>query len=169
MLGKTSNTGNRGLSPVVGIVLLIGITIILGATAASFFVGLSDDNLETAPAAKFTFEYESSSGSDNVTIRHANGDVIPADQTYVALEGANCVGGTDDPDGEYNLADDFNLPGDEMKSGMTVQIRPHLDHDTTTSRDLCVDNGDLDLSSATVDIIWKGESGTTTVNSWDGP
>ena len=158
-----------GLSPVIGVVVMVAITVLLGATTTSVFLGLSDDNIEnTAPTAKFSFEYEDNSGSDTVTIRHESGDNIVAKHTSIRIEGATCVGGTDDPNGRYNLATDFQLPGPEMTAGMTVQIRPNTDF--TGGRELCTDGGDLDLSTVSLAILWESDgSASATIFRWDGP
>jgi len=160
---------DRALSPVVGVLLLLALTVLLGATTASFVVGFSDQKVEdSAPTAKFSFEYQSGSGSDLVTVKHESGDTVTAEYASVVIDGASCVGGPDDPNGRYNLADEFKLPGPEMTAGMTVQIRPNTDF--SGSRELCTGGGDLDLSDATVDIVWDdGGSGTTTVYHWAGP
>lgn len=166
MQGQSVPADGRALAPVVGIVLLLAITVLLGATAAAFVFGAPDDELSDGPpTTKFVFEYEQRSGSDTMTIRHDSGDDVTTASTYVVLEDARCVGGSDDPDGEYSLADAFALPGSEMNAGMTVQLRPDTDFDGT--RELCTGGSDLSLSDASVEIIWDGEdAGTTMLAEW---
>jgi FlaG/FlaF family flagellin (archaellin) len=170
MTDSSLGTDDAALSPVVGIVLMLAITILLGATAATFLVGLSDENISNGPpTAKFAFEYDGSdNGSDSLTVQHVSGDNVAAEHASIVIEDAECVGGADDPDGRYGLADEFELPGPEMKASHTVQIRPDTDFDGT--RELCTDGGDLTFSETTVRVVWDTDTtASTTIYSWLGP
>ena len=60
------------VSPVIGVILMVAITVILAAVIASFVLGLGPG--EAAPTADF--EFEGSSGSFSVT--HSSGDKVQA-------------------------------------------------------------------------------------------
>jgi flagellin-like protein len=63
------------VSPVIGVILMVAITVILAAVIASFVLGLGDSQQQT-PTASFDFEYESSSSGDTLTITHDGGDTL---------------------------------------------------------------------------------------------
>ena len=68
------------VSPVIGVILMVAITVILAAVIASFVLGLGDQAQQTTPQASFTFDFDSSSGLD---ITHDGGDSITAQELYV--------------------------------------------------------------------------------------
>jgi len=46
------------VSPVIGVILMVAITVILAAVIASFVIGLGDSNQATAPSVSFSTEYD---------------------------------------------------------------------------------------------------------------
>lgn len=78
-----SNT-ERAVSPVIGVILMVAITVILAAVIGAFVIGLGDQVQETAPNAQFTFDYE---GNDAVTITHDGGQSIDTDVDSLSVVG----------------------------------------------------------------------------------
>jgi flagellin-like protein len=75
------------VSPVIGVILMVAITVILAAVIASFVLGLGDQN-NPAPTASFDFDYDGDgSGSGNLTITHGNGDELSGSNIYVRGSG----------------------------------------------------------------------------------
>jgi flagellin-like protein len=73
------------VSPVIGVILMVAITVILAAVIASFVLGLGDQN-NPAPTASFDFDYDSNWGDDTeavVTVTHQDGDEISASDIFV--------------------------------------------------------------------------------------
>jgi flagellin-like protein len=62
----------RAVSPVIGVILMVAITVILAAVIATFVTDLGSDQ-QQAPQASFSFEGGTSSG---VTATHTGGDSI---------------------------------------------------------------------------------------------
>lgn len=65
----------RAVSPVIGVILMVAITVILAAVIGTFVIGLGDQVQETAPNAQFTFDWD----GDDVTITHDGGQEIDAE------------------------------------------------------------------------------------------
>ena len=80
-------TDDDAVSPVIGVILMVAITVILAAVIASFVLELGNQPQDT-PQAQFEFEYD---GTD-LTITHNGGDTI--DGTEVEFRGSN-LGGAD--------------------------------------------------------------------------
>jgi flagellin-like protein len=80
-------TEDRAVSPVIGVILMVAITVILAAVIGTFVLGLGDQVSESAPQAQFTFNLDSS--TNQLTITHDGGDAIPSDNINVT------GGGTD--------------------------------------------------------------------------
>ena len=81
------------VSPVIGVILMVAITVILAAVIASFVLGLGG-NQQATPTASFTFDYTENSDSNNdenyLSITHDGGDTIKANEVY--LRGSNFGG-----------------------------------------------------------------------------
>ena len=72
------------VSPVIGVILMVAITVILAAVIASFVLGLGNQT-GVSPQASFTSDYDATEG--NVTITHDSGDAII--ETEVFFRGQN--------------------------------------------------------------------------------
>jgi flagellin-like protein len=69
------------VSPVIGVILMVAITVILAAVIASFVLGLGDSQQQT-PTASFDFSYDSS--SDELTATHEGGDSLDGNRLSVS-------------------------------------------------------------------------------------
>jgi flagellin-like protein len=87
------------VSPVIGVILMVAITVILAAVIATFVLGLGEQVSDTAPQASFTFEFsENATDAGMLTITHDGGDSIK--QTELLVRGRN--GSTGGSSGNYN-------------------------------------------------------------------
>jgi flagellin-like protein len=85
---------NRAVSPVIGVILMVAITVILSAVIGAFVLEIGD-NQETAPNTSFTSEeqiaYEAFANSGvNITqvdFVHAGGDTLDVANTQVTVNG----------------------------------------------------------------------------------
>lgn len=50
---------DRAVSPVIGVILMVAITVILAAVIGTFVLGLGDQVQQTSPNAQFSFDYDS--------------------------------------------------------------------------------------------------------------
>ena len=86
------------VSPVIGVILMVAITVILAAVIGTFVLGLGDQVQTTTPQAQFTFDEP---GSNNITITHDGGDPVDVDNLNVTatttdLSHCQSQGGGDD-------------------------------------------------------------------------
>ncbi|MEF8885577.1 MAG: type IV pilin N-terminal domain-containing protein, partial [Haloarculaceae archaeon] len=51
-------TDDDAVSPVIGVILMVAITVILAAVIATFVLGLGDQVSNTAPQASFGFDWD---------------------------------------------------------------------------------------------------------------
>jgi flagellin-like protein len=70
-------TDDSAVSPVIGVILMVAITVILAAVIGSFVLNLGGSLQNTAPQASFGFDYDTSN-VDIVTVTHESGDSIEA-------------------------------------------------------------------------------------------
>ena len=142
------------VSPVIGVILMVAITVILAAVIATFVLGLGDSLSNTAPQASFSFEYDSTGTASDadqsidddespdagvLTVTHDGGDQIEAAELSISAS----PGGTADDSGDF-----FST---EVSAGSSTSV--YVDSD------------------ATVRVIYSAESGgsSATLGRWDGP
>ena len=81
----------RAVSPVIGVILMVAITVILAAVIGTFVLGLGDQVGTTAPNAQFSFDQDGEAGTTGatITVTHNGGDKVPADEIKVLVAGAD--------------------------------------------------------------------------------
>jgi len=67
---------DRAVSPVIGVILMVAITVILAAVIGTFVLGLGDQVQNTTPRASIGFD--TSNSTQNVTMTHESGDSLEA-------------------------------------------------------------------------------------------
>ena len=92
---KALFTDDDAVSPVIGVILMVAITVILAAVIASFVLGLGNDATNTNPQASFSFSYDQINETNNdyswglATVSHDGGDTISENELYLRGEGFN--------------------------------------------------------------------------------
>ena len=86
--------GRRGVSPIIGVVLLVAATVVLATVAAVVF-GVGDRTHQEPTGA--TFEFQDDSAAQALVISYERGDVLTADTVYVRGDV-----GPDDTTGRWN-------------------------------------------------------------------
>ena len=83
-------TDDSAVSPVIGVILMVAITVILAAVIGSFVLNLGGSLNDTAPQASFGFDYNAS--GSNVTVTHQSGDSIEAARLNVTSSSSGGLG-----------------------------------------------------------------------------
>ncbi|SEA08745.1 flagellin N-terminal-like domain-containing protein [Haloplanus vescus] len=110
-------TEDRAVSPVIGVILMVAITVILAAVIGTFVLGLGDQVSENAPQASFSFDFSANGSTfngesgDNVTVTHEGGETLEA--STIDVEGSNTSGSVGTTNGVAN----GNWPSDTIQSG----------------------------------------------------
>jgi len=139
---------DRAVSPVIGVILMVAITVILAAVIGTFVLGLGDQLQATSPQASFGFD--TSSDQSEVTITHESGDTIGASNVKISA-----TDNFTEPDGAFTNQpsatwNEFTGAGSDVSAGSSVTI-VHDDSDGSTFAGETVrviyDNPDSDSSS----------------------
>ena len=142
------------VSPVIGVILMVAITVILAAVIGTFVLGLGEQVQSTSPQANFNFDYDSTNGtgggddlsqngntdtSGSLTVTHTSGDSIESARL-------DATDGTATETGEELWGSDVSV-------------------NAGTSSSIYVDEGD------TVRVVWDSSDGetTATLGQWSGP
>jgi len=111
-------TDDDAVSPVIGVILMVAITVILAAVIASFVLGLGDST-NTTPSATMNFDYNSSAGVVNVT--HNTGDSL--DGARITIKSDNSSNAFTQPsDSETYTAGDEIGGASNVSSGDTIRV-----------------------------------------------
>lgn len=140
-------TGEPAASPVIGVILMIAITVILGGLIGTFVLGLGDPLSDRPPTAQFSVEYSDSGDgylnhNDWVNVTHESGDAIDPDRVRVV------VGGTD----VNGVASNWS---DRVRAGDTLTI-------TDSATDEYATTGDIRAEDR-VRLIWRSPRSNRTV------
>ena len=184
----------RAVSPVIGVILMVAITVILAAVIAAFVLDMGDQMGDTDPQAATTIEGDGTlsaevtaesfgSSTDGVAVVDSNGDVI---DTITTPGGSVTV----DTGGEYEIrpyAGDNPSNVDDMESSVidseimvydvnTLEL--DLDQTTDTADGNTIDEGESteatvtatyhDGTEETVSTAATIESGNTNVATVEG-
>ncbi|MFO7833877.1 MAG: type IV pilin N-terminal domain-containing protein, partial [Halohasta sp.] len=110
-----TDDSDRGVSPVIGVILMVAITVILAAVIGAFVLGLGDQVSNNAPQASFSFDFNQT--GENVTVTHTGGDDVEASNL-------NITNGSDDK--QWNDGSGTVGTGDSewilYESGDTIRV-----------------------------------------------
>jgi flagellin-like protein len=140
---------DNAVSPVIGVILMVAITVILAAVIASFVLGLGNQTGEVSPTASFTFDYDNS--AQEVTVTHDTGEAIPVNQLYI--RGQNIDTGTGDYPGQWADGGSGDIEGETaVVSGDSATVN-------------------VDDDAYTVRVVWQSDSNETssTLSEDSGP
>jgi len=115
-------TEDRAVSPVIGVILMVAITVILAAVIGAFVLNLGQGIGQTAPQATFEINSTNLQGSDNATITHTAGDSIEKSNLYVNGDITN--------NGAVVTSLNNTITGDTVSSGESFQVKASKDSGT---------------------------------------
>ena len=89
----------QAVSPVIGVILMVAITVILAAVIGTFVLGLGDQVQSTTPNAQFQIDYDAggddfSDEDDAVEVSHSGGDPVERSQISILVGGETAYDGS---------------------------------------------------------------------------
>jgi flagellin-like protein len=161
---------DEAVSPVIGVILMVAITVILAAVIGTFVLGLGDQISTTTPQASFTFDFNDDADpfEDKLTITHDGGDEITAGQLSV-------TGGEQLDSKETDLTDNNDETGTTgTKLGWETLSGGAASDDVTAGDSVAVFGGSANtngLNDDTIRVVWASSNGeeTATLGKWTGP
>ena len=85
MLPDIQFDDDRAVSPVIGVILMVAITVILAAVIGTFVLGLGDSLGDNQPTAQLSVDLDQT--DENLTIEHDGGDSISSEALRVVVTG----------------------------------------------------------------------------------
>jgi len=117
---RTLFEDDAAVSPVIGVILMVAITVILAAVIGSFVLNLGQGVQQTAPQASFGFDYT----NDSVDVTHESGDTVAATQLNVTSAAAIDYSGSTAFADTVSAGDTatYNLTASTEWNGETVRV-----------------------------------------------
>jgi len=133
MFKELFDSDDRGVSPVIGVILMVAITVILAAVIGAFVLELGSSVATEQPQASFDFEVDGS----NATVTHQGGSEIDNSSISVVLDKSY-----NNSEYHWGGADGIITAGESMNSSNISEYNASAD---------------------TVQVVWNGENGQSAV------
>ncbi|WP_434521740.1 type IV pilin [Halorubrum sp. AS12] len=130
-----SNSDDRAVSPVIGVILMVAITVILAAVIGTFVLGLGDQLGDTAPQASFSVE---DVGADNVSIAKTGGQDLESSDLVLAVNGSRVT--------------DSSFGSDLWQTGTTKSIEHGVNGTATVPLRIIHDPSGSAIYETTIDV-----------------
>lgn len=99
-----SDSDDRAVSPVIGVILMVAITVILAAVIGTFVLGLGDQLGDSAPQASFSTDNVTNASDGNISfnVEKTGGQDLTTSEIVLSVDGDRFgdVGGASDDLGE---------------------------------------------------------------------
>jgi flagellin-like protein len=167
----------QAVSPVIGVILMVAITVILAAVIGTFVLGLGDQLSSSSPSASIGFDYEINESADaatagevgNLTVSHNGGDKIDANNVNVTTNtdiafwddsGALQTGAS------LNQSISFSDMGESGDIGAGTSVKVVGAGGTGG-----YSNANNELAGQTVRVVWStpNSDSTSQLGKWTGP
>jgi flagellin-like protein len=114
---------DSAVSPVIGVILMVAITVILAAVIGSFVLNLGGSLEQSAPQASFGFDYNTSANPNTVDVTHQSGDTIDVERLNVTASGTDLSPATTPWSGTVGAGDTatYDAPNTNW-NGETVRV-----------------------------------------------
>jgi flagellin-like protein len=160
---KNLFTEDRAVSPVIGVILMVAITVILAAVIGTFVLGLGDQVSESAPQAQFSFDFANGTYG---TITHDGGDSIDDSTLSVVVGGTTVYSGTGAAASPGDVSDsspDFTAGagaadddwGSEVSAGDSIALAPGSDQAGNEVR-IVWSSSNSDKTATIGQATWQG-------------
>jgi len=122
---------DRAVSPVIGVILMVAITVILAAVIGTFVLGLGDQVQSTTPQASFGFDQSTVTVDDGtntfdvtaVTVTHETGDSISESDLSVSVNGNAAWDLTNTSTGDVTRATNpWDDSGEKVSAGSSFRV-----------------------------------------------
>ena len=110
---------DRAVSPVIGVILMVAITVILAAVIGTFVLGLGDQLGDSAPQASFDVD---SSNETTVNITKTGGQTINTDDLAVSVGGERDDSATFSDAGDWESGTTQTITVDTQSEPATVRL-----------------------------------------------
>jgi FlaG/FlaF family flagellin (archaellin) len=152
----TPPTADRATSPAIGLVVVIGLTVVVGGVLAAAV--LQQQSEANVPSVRFTYDYYDGCGTadagESLRIRHGGGEQVDTNNLFVRYEDVQAT-----------------EQGEVTPSSGLLQMGTEENYTTLSSGDWFVlgpSPSDLQFEDATVHVMWQGDGQRYSLSTWHG-
>jgi flagellin-like protein len=157
----TADEENRAVSPVIGVILMVAITVILAAVIGTFVLGLGDQVQQTSPNAQW--DWDEDTDTQVLSVTHEGGDTVDETTITFAVDGTTITSGTGtatgygSEDGGSAVTGNFSS---EISAGSTAEIGSDAQGDGSAL---------FSGNEETVRMVWTADGGgsSSTLTSYE--
>ena len=116
---------DRAVSPVIGVILMVAITVILAAVIGTFVLGLGDQIQNTTPQASFGFDTTTNSSTGNitaVTATHQSGDSVDVSAMSVVATTSVYNNSSTEGNGKWEWRNVSSTTSGEVTAGVSASV-----------------------------------------------
>lgn len=146
----------RAVSPVIGVILMVAITVILAAVIGTFVLGLGDQVEETAPNAQMSWDYDNSDEEVEIDLSHRSGDTIDASNVQFSGDAVD--------DDETTAEDAFGT--DSISAGDSALFSTDV---SEADDDVRLNTNEAELEGSEIVVTWESGDRSATLASFDLP
>lgn len=145
-------TEEDAVSPVIGVILMVAVTVILSAAVGAFVLDIGSAVTEQRPSAVFKFSSNISSGTpDSLNVTHGGGDTVDSGTLRVVVDGTVAWEGGSGQNGYAVVRSDWS--GD-IDSGATLILAD-------------AQSGSPDMNVGdTVQLVWQKNGQSSILSTW---
>lgn len=141
---------NRAVSPVIGVILMVAITVILAAVIGAFVLGLGDD-LGNSSGPQTQLSLETGSAVGEVDLIHQGGDTLGLNEINIVVDAENTAG--------YD-GFEVTIPDSSLSAGGSETVTVEETDSSGTNANKSFDGGEADLTvvhEPSDSIIYSGD------------
>ncbi|SFS39220.1 type IV pilin [Halostagnicola kamekurae] len=146
-LERAESADERAVSPVIGIVLMVGITVIMAAIIGGLVMGLVPDQ-PSQPTVTLEFQEH----NETVTIAHAGGDDF--DAAGVTITGNGMTGEISATTGDDSGGVESNSWDNSTSTGDSITLAEDSD-------------GGLDSDGGEIQVVWNANDRSTILDRFE--
>ena len=106
---------DRAVSPVIGVILMVAITVILAAVIGTFVLGLGDSLGDSQPTAQLDISAVNDTSESKITIEHTGGGELRLSEFEIQVRGGST-------DASGTLSEEINEEKSTLRVGEEVTI-----------------------------------------------
>ncbi|MFW5999964.1 MAG: type IV pilin [Halorubrum sp.] len=123
-----SNSDDRAVSPVIGVILMVAITVILAAVIGTFVLGLGDQLGDSAPQASFEIDGNNDS---HINVTKTGGQTLDTDDLTLSIDGERANESISDD--EWSSGEQKSLNYDSIDPEPDAEATVRIIHDPSGS------------------------------------
>jgi len=155
----------RGISTVIGVVLMVAIVVVLAAVVGTFVLNIGQQQPRNAPQVAIVADYSktTSPNGEYLNLSVGSGDTVQRGELSVTVRDARDSSGND-----------VSLTGDPIQAQAPTEVRSGTEITINADQFSGIGPSEhLDLSEATLRIVWEPATGEETntyvIYRWPDP